>query len=292
MPLVDNFPLVVIGMPVFNEEKHLEEAISSILNQTYNNIIINIVDNCSTDNTSEICKKFIAMDARVKYIRNDRNINSGLNFLKAVEISQHHDAKYFCFARGDAFYSKNVIYKCIEKLEYNDEIILTYPIPYWVDSYSNIIKEKPVSYYSTLDNGILSRAGIAIWNKPFQMYGLIRFDNVIEFYKNYSPYIGEDNAMMFYLSLNGKFDTVNDEGWYRRYNYKNETYYQRMTRYRKILLEKKISIKSYFPNLFLIYKMIGIIIKHDGSFFIKIKLFLVLIFTSFLRFLESYGKPI
>ena len=73
-------PLVVIGMPVFNEQRHLEEALSSILNQTHKNILVNIVDNCSTDNTSEICQKFIAMDSRVKYIRNDRNINSGLNF--------------------------------------------------------------------------------------------------------------------------------------------------------------------------------------------------------------------
>ena len=292
MPLAQKLPLVVIGMPVFNEQRHLEEALSSILNQTHKNILVNIVDNCSTDNTSEICQKFIAMDSRVKYIRNDRNINSGLNFLKAVKISKKYNAKYFCFARGDAFYSEGVVGKCIEKLEANSDVILAYPAPYWVDSDSNIIKERPVSHYSTLDNGILSRAGIALWNKPFQLYGIIRFEGVDRFYQNYSPFIGEDNAMIFYLSLIGKFDIAEGEGWFRRYNYKDETYHQRMNRYKNVLLDKKITIKSYLPNMYLIYKMIGIIINLDRSIMTKIKLLLVLVFNSFLRFLESYGKPL
>ena len=67
-----NTPLVSIGMPIYNEERHLDEAISSLLNQTYKNIIINIVDNNSQDNTISICEKYASSDSRVNFIKNKK----------------------------------------------------------------------------------------------------------------------------------------------------------------------------------------------------------------------------
>ena len=100
----NNFqPRVSIGMPIYNEGKHLEEALTSILSQTYSNIELIIVDNCSDDQSNLICKKFIEADNRIRYIKNKHNIGAGNNFVKALSIASSSDSKYYCYARGDGF---------------------------------------------------------------------------------------------------------------------------------------------------------------------------------------------
>ena len=66
---MENYPLVSIGMPVFNGEKGLANAIVSILKQDFPNLEIVISDNTSTDATPEICRDYTAKDPRVKYYR-------------------------------------------------------------------------------------------------------------------------------------------------------------------------------------------------------------------------------
>ena len=138
----NNFqPRVSIGMPIYNEGKHLEEALTSILSQTYSNIELIIVDNCSDDQSNLICKKFIEADNRIRYIKNKHNIGAGNNFVKALSIASSSDSKYYCYARGDGFYSKNSIKKCVNALEQNEDVVLAYSRPFWVDQDSNIIKK-------------------------------------------------------------------------------------------------------------------------------------------------------
>lgn len=66
------YPLVSIIMPVYNAEKYLELTIESILNQDYPNIEILIIDDCSTDNSYSILKKYT--DTRIKLSKNETNI--------------------------------------------------------------------------------------------------------------------------------------------------------------------------------------------------------------------------
>lgn len=83
-------PLVSVVMPVYNGEKYLKESIESILNQTYKNIEFIIIDDCSTDSSFEIIKKY--SDERIKYIKNKENSgqstsrNSGMNLAKGKYI--------------------------------------------------------------------------------------------------------------------------------------------------------------------------------------------------------------
>ncbi len=56
--MVSNNPRVSIGLPVYNGEKYLEEALDSILAQTYKDFEIIISDNASNDKTQDICLKY------------------------------------------------------------------------------------------------------------------------------------------------------------------------------------------------------------------------------------------
>ena len=61
-----DFPLVSIIMPAYNAEEYLEIAIKSVIDQTYKNWELIIVDDCSTDSTSDICDEWKKKDSRIK----------------------------------------------------------------------------------------------------------------------------------------------------------------------------------------------------------------------------------
>ncbi|RXG24899.1 glycosyltransferase family 2 protein [Leeuwenhoekiella aequorea] len=68
-------PLISIILPTFNGQKYLELAIISILNQTYQNFELIIVDDFSSDSTPQIIEKYLEIDSRIKAIRNPKNLN-------------------------------------------------------------------------------------------------------------------------------------------------------------------------------------------------------------------------
>ncbi len=68
-----NKPLISIILPVYNGQDYLIPAVESILNQTYKNFELIIVDDASTDNTPEIVDEFAKQDARIRVIHNKEN---------------------------------------------------------------------------------------------------------------------------------------------------------------------------------------------------------------------------
>ncbi|MDC7326067.1 glycosyltransferase family 2 protein [Acinetobacter baumannii] len=83
-----NLPLISVLIPVYNVEAFVKEAILSICNQSYKNIEIIVVDDCSTDNTYNIVAELVPNDARIKLFKNYKNskIVKTLNF--ALEQSK------------------------------------------------------------------------------------------------------------------------------------------------------------------------------------------------------------
>jgi len=115
-----NNPLVSIILPTYNRSEYLSRAIESVLGQTYNNFELVIIDDCSTDRTSEIISKY--QDSRIKIIKNKENLGLVKSLNKAINY-----AKGECIARidDDDFWSDSKkIEKQIEFLENNPEYVL------------------------------------------------------------------------------------------------------------------------------------------------------------------------
>ncbi len=116
-----NYPLVSIGMPVFNGEKSLAQALDALLKQDYTNLEIIISDNGSTDHTPEICQEFLKKDSRIKYYHSPENLGSNWNFNRVFNLSS---GKYFMWAAHDDLRDLSFVRACVEKLEQFPEAVL------------------------------------------------------------------------------------------------------------------------------------------------------------------------
>src|SRR5579883_1951770 len=72
--------LISVCLPVFNGEKFLLEAIGSVLEQTYSNFELVIIDDCSTDASVEIIESFARMDERIRFYRNTSRLGLFANY--------------------------------------------------------------------------------------------------------------------------------------------------------------------------------------------------------------------
>jgi glycosyltransferase involved in cell wall biosynthesis len=79
-------PKVTVAIPTYNRERYLGQAIQSVLDQTYTDLELLIVDNASSDNTEKLVKSL--SDTRLRYVRNDFNMGIIANWNRAVELSQ------------------------------------------------------------------------------------------------------------------------------------------------------------------------------------------------------------
>jgi len=96
-------PLVSVIMTVFNEEKNIERALKSLLEQTYKNIEVIIFDDCSTDNTVGIIEAFFSNNKDLKYVlvKKDKNVGTYYNKNEALDIAK---GDFITFIDGDDEY--------------------------------------------------------------------------------------------------------------------------------------------------------------------------------------------
>lgn len=115
-----NKQLVSIIIPVYNVEKYLERCIESVINQTYKNIEIILVNDGSTDNSLSICKKYKEKDKRIILI--DQK-NSGVSAARnaALKIAK---GEYIQFTDSDDWLEKNMIEEMVYSSITNDSDIV------------------------------------------------------------------------------------------------------------------------------------------------------------------------
>lgn len=115
--MIENF-LVSIVIPNFNNEEYLVQCLESCMNQTYKNIEIIVVDDCSSDNSIGIVKEYQKRDKRIRLIQNETNLK--VSTTRHIGI-QHANAEWITTLDSDDFYiSQEKIEKEIELLKMNN----------------------------------------------------------------------------------------------------------------------------------------------------------------------------
>lgn len=105
---------VFIGMPAYNGERFIGEAIESLLNQSFSNFTLFISDDASTDGTRAICENYAKKDQRIICYRQEKNIGMFPNFKFVLDRA---NGDFFMWAAQDDLWEKDFIKACVENIE-------------------------------------------------------------------------------------------------------------------------------------------------------------------------------
>lgn len=114
---------VSVVMPVYNVEKFVEKAINSVLNQSYENFELILVNDKSTDKSLEILKKYEEKDSRIKVV--DKPVNEGLGYARnsGMEVAT---GDYIYFIDSDDYVEPNLIEECVKSIEENQSDVVIF----------------------------------------------------------------------------------------------------------------------------------------------------------------------
>lgn len=143
-------PLVTIYITNFNYGRYLKKAIESVLNQTYENYELLIIDDGSTDNSKEIIEEYVNHPKiKIIYQKNKGLIVTNNIALRAAQ------GKYLMRLDADDYLDENALLVMVKKIESDPEIGLVYPDYFIIDADENIInvrKREPISDVKVKDD--------------------------------------------------------------------------------------------------------------------------------------------
>ena len=199
-------PLVSIGVPVYNGENYLREALASLVAQDYENFELIISDNGSTDATAAICQEFAERDSRIRYVRQEENRGSPWNF---KFVANEARGKYFMWAAHDDLWGATFASKCVALLEKHPQAVLCCTEINFIDGAG-----KPSIHYAGYKNietlrmrpaeRIHELIALSGW---FAVYGLMRREALQKISLGLGTY-GYDVVLLLELLLQGEFVKV------------------------------------------------------------------------------------
>lgn len=130
-------PRVSIGLPVYNGEAFLADAVDSLLGQSFADFELIISDNASTDATESLCRERASRDHRIRYYRNPANIGAMRNFNRVFELSS---GEYFKWAAHDDVHEPEYLARGVGVLDTNPDIVLVCPQSRDIDEHGNTLK--------------------------------------------------------------------------------------------------------------------------------------------------------
>ena len=216
-------PLVSIGLPVFNGEDFLENALDSILNQTYKNIEVIVCDNASTDRTSSIISAYLKNDDRIKYHRQEINIGAAGNYNRTFELSK---GKYFKWAAHDDVMHENYIEQCVQTLESDPSTSLVQSLVGQIDE-NGIVTTHVYTGIDDIfsdDTSICAQYRILMQKRGawVRIFGVIRSD-ILKNTPLIDKYVGSDLTLLGELGLNGKVKDLDTVLFWRREHSRTST---------------------------------------------------------------------
>lgn len=195
---------VSIGMPVYNGEEYISEAIESILAQDFSDFELLISDNASTDSTWEICQFYGARDGRIRLHRHNSNIGPIENF---NYVFRHTSSPYFMWMAHDDVLACSYVAECFGFLERSPDYVLCCASNLWLTVTNQVVEPlRPESNENLHSDDIVSRYKRLCANiyRPMAFYGLMR-RGAMEGAGLYQPLMGGDWVFLLALSTFGKF---------------------------------------------------------------------------------------
>jgi glycosyltransferase involved in cell wall biosynthesis len=205
-------PRLSIGLPVFNGEGLLSEAIEALLGQSSKDFELIISDNASTDGTAEICHGYEEQDSRIRYIRQPRNIGMVANHNFLIGVAH---GEFFKWASHDDLYARDYLQRCVDALDEHPEAVLAHA---WCVVLN--MTGDPVRWYRYPEATAFPRAperfrGMLFDGKGDWTYSVFR-TSVLRQTPLHGSYHGGDRTMITELALYGTLYQVPAWLFFRR----------------------------------------------------------------------------
>lgn len=216
--------MVSIIIPVYNVEKYLDECLNSVLNQTFQNIEVLLIDDGSTDTSLDICREWGRRDSRIVICHQENSgVSSARN--KGIDIAK---GDYILFVDADDYVDETYVQSLYEKLDLADVVICGYSRvaecqrPILLDE-EGFLKREDLFFHTVCTNIVHGSS----WNKIFRQK--ILRENHIRFRENIA--VGEDLVFVVeYLQYCSSYYYVNRALYFYRKNKQsamNNTYSNR-----------------------------------------------------------------
>jgi len=291
--IMENQPIITIGVPVYNGESFLEQALDSLLAQTFQPMKILIADNASVDRTESICRDYARRDSRIHYVRHDKNLGATENF---NFVFQNCQTKYFKWQASDDICMPEFVERCVDKLEQN-------PDAGWCHSKSDLVDGQGKSWlpklpendfrvkrmedgsvwwdssprrFDTSDDPVKRFASVVLGvNWCVDCYGVFR----TEFLKKTRMYIdlyGSEKVLLAELALYSKYCHVDELLFQQRLHDQASSFKKKEDVKTDYHAKKKSQTKPFLKRIlparvFLIQAQLYSVLRSDLNFFQKLR---------------------
>jgi len=209
-------------MPVYNGEKWLEQAIESLVEQDYPNKEILLIDDCSSDSSWDICKKYASKHECIKIEKNDKNLGGIGNYEKVLRKAQ---GDYFVWTSQDDYWEKYFVSKLVSKLQADPEAVIAMGRTVCHTSDDEYVGEVSLvePSYSGFE-GYFKQAlrlmhpvkdGVLLKNNLF-LHGVINASKLKNADKSFPGMMVVDRHYLLQLALSGKWLFVDEILYHRR----------------------------------------------------------------------------
>lgn len=261
--------LVSIVVPVYNNEKYLKECLNSLINQTYQNLEIILVNGNSSDNSLNICQKFATLDNRIK-IFNVTNQSTSINRNIGLKMST---GDYITFVDADDFIDSKFIEIMLEKVTTTNSELIISNITFF-NRTKHYIKYSKMTNYTSSNINRLKEHTISFKYKcqTNQKYGptrciggkLFKMDIIRKYHLLFEEeiFLFEDGIFILKYLDHIKTVTATNKGlyWYRQHNSStSHTYHQNLLKQLLLINDKLRKIcsqemsKAFYTNCFEMY---------------------------------------
>lgn len=205
-------PRLTLGLPAYNGEHFLAEALDALLAQTYTDFELIVSDNGSTDRTGEIVRRYAAADPRVRYVHHP--FNRGSSFNHNFVIDQAH-GEFFKWVSDDDLYAPDLVRRCMEALDRRPEISLAHAWTAFIDDQGRVTDKIDYALTTDVPDPVERFRSVLHTQGGDDIYGVIRM-SVLRSVAPFGSYHWADRVFVAELALHGPFHNEPEFLYFRR----------------------------------------------------------------------------
>lgn len=196
-------PRVVVGVPVYNGENFLDEALTAVRNQTLSEIAVVISDNASTDGSAEIAKHHMAEDERLSVVQQPTNVGAAPNYNAAYAAAPPSD--YFCWLAHDDVPMADYLASCVAALDADPGAVLAFGGTARIDTDGRQVSHAaPRPALGSPEPAVRFADVIDPHHTNHPVFGVIR-RTALDRTGLHGSYTGSDRALVAELAMLGRF---------------------------------------------------------------------------------------